>query len=78
VEGHTSNVRALAVLPDGRLASGSFDKTVRVWHLSTGVCEAILEGHTELVSAHAVPPGLPAPCPLPPSESSQTAQVVGA
>jgi WD40 repeat protein len=31
LEGHTSYVSALAVLPDGRLASGSADTTVRVW-----------------------------------------------
>jgi WD40 repeat protein len=31
LEGHTSRVHALAVLPDGRLASASWDKTVRVW-----------------------------------------------
>jgi len=31
LEGHTREVRALTVLPDGRLASGSEDKTVRVY-----------------------------------------------
>jgi WD40 repeat protein len=31
LEGHTRAVQALAVLPDGRLASSSYDKTVRVW-----------------------------------------------
>ncbi len=37
LEGHRSGVWALAVLPDGRLASASYDKTVRVWRPSTGV-----------------------------------------
>ena len=31
LEGHTSSVSALAVLPDGRLASGSGDNTIRLW-----------------------------------------------
>jgi len=56
LEGHTRGVRALAVLPDGRLASSSNDDTVRVWRPSTGVCEAVLEGHTRGVRALAVLP----------------------
>jgi len=55
-KGHTHYVCALAVLPDGRLASASYDKTIRVWRLSTGVCEAVMEGHTDWVYALAVLP----------------------
>ena len=29
--GHVGAVRALAFLPDGRLASGSEDKTIKIW-----------------------------------------------
>ena len=29
--GHTHGVRSLVVLPDGRLASGSWDNTICVW-----------------------------------------------
>jgi WD40 repeat protein len=32
---------------DGRIVSGSNDKTLRVWDVSTGVCELELEGHDE-------------------------------
>jgi WD40 repeat protein len=55
LQGHSHGVHALAVLPDGRLASASYDKTIRVWRPSTGVCEAVLE-HTDWVNALAVLP----------------------
>ena len=41
-------VNCVAVLPDGRVVSGSGDHTLRVWNTSTGVCEIILEGHREV------------------------------
>lgn len=42
LEGHTDEVSAVAVTPDGRRAvSGSYDNTVRVWDLVRGQCMAI-------------------------------------
>jgi WD40 repeat protein len=54
LNGHTSKVTALVVLHDGKLASGSRDKTVRVWE--NGVCLLTLAGHTSWVTALAVLP----------------------
>jgi WD40 repeat protein len=46
LEGHTRPVTALAVMLDGKLASGSHDKTIRVWE--GGTCLMELKGHTGL------------------------------
>lgn len=46
LSGHGSAVRALAAR--GRtLVSGSYDHTVRVWDIITGVCRWVLSGHTQ-------------------------------
>jgi WD40 repeat protein len=50
LEGHKSNVQALAFSPDGKtLATGGFDKTVRLWSLATRRMLATLKGHTSPV-----------------------------
>lgn len=46
-------VRALAVLPDNRLVSGSY-RHIKIWNAETGVCERTLGGHTGSVYALAV------------------------
>ena len=46
--GHKDWVSSVAVSPDGKwAASGSDDKTVKIWDLETGECRATLEGHTD-------------------------------
>ncbi|MFC1636202.1 WD40 repeat domain-containing protein, partial [Planctomycetota bacterium] len=48
--GHSDVVFGLAVSPDGkRIASGSFDKTVKVWDASTGAELMTLQGHNGAV-----------------------------
>ena len=56
LEGHTGGVRSLAALPNGLLASGSTDKTVRVWDVGARACVAVLEGHGGRACALAVLP----------------------
>ncbi len=47
LKGHTDWVTSVCVSVDGKaLYSSSNDKTVRVWDLATGMCIAVLEGHS--------------------------------
>ena len=49
--GHADAVLTLAALPGGRCVSGSQDSTLRLWHPTAGVCEAVLKGHSNWVMA---------------------------
>jgi WD40 repeat protein len=49
-----SGVNALLALPDGRLASGSDDNTIRLWDPASGACERVFEGHQDWVRALTV------------------------
>jgi WD40 repeat protein len=54
LEGHTGWVNAIAFSKDGKtLASGSDDRTVRLWDPTTGQCRQTLEGHAGGVYAIA-------------------------
>lgn len=51
LEGHKSYVMSIAFSPDStHLVSGSYDKTVKIWNLTTLECVTTLEGHTYLVN----------------------------
>ena len=57
LSGHSNWVQGLAFAPDGsRLASSSWDRTVRVWDVASGRCLYTLEGHTERVQCLAWSP----------------------
>ncbi|KIK40720.1 hypothetical protein CY34DRAFT_806895 [Suillus luteus UH-Slu-Lm8-n1] len=54
-KGHGGNVRAVAVFPDmRRMVTGSYDKTLRLWDLETGVVLKKMEGHSSEVLTLAV------------------------
>ena len=45
-----TQVYSVAITPDGRYAiSGSHDKTLRVWDITTGSCVRVMTGHTDAV-----------------------------
>jgi len=46
LEGHQDLVHCLTVLGDGRIASGSDDRTIKIWVPGTARCMATLRGHT--------------------------------
>jgi len=55
--GHSDVVEAIAISPDGRtLVSGSHDKTIKLWSLSTGEVLHTLIDHTNRITCLAISP----------------------
>jgi WD40 repeat protein len=55
--GHSESVDSVAISPDGQtLASGSFDKTIKIWDLRSGELRRTLQGHSESVDSVAISP----------------------
>jgi WD40 repeat protein len=46
---HTNTVYCVIELSDGRIASGSNDKSIRIWDSNSRTCLKILIGHTSYV-----------------------------
>jgi WD40 repeat protein len=47
--GHESCVYSLVLLNNGHLASGSADKTIKIWDILCGTVKRTLNGHTDIV-----------------------------
>ncbi|MBV6341484.1 hypothetical protein [Candidatus Magnetobacterium casense] len=55
--GHAGSVNSISYSPDGRfIASGSGDKTVKIWDASTGALILTLSGHTDFVRSVSYSP----------------------
>ena len=57
LRGHSSDVHSVAFSPDGQtLASGSRDRTINLWDLTSGAQKATLKGHSSYVFSVAFSP----------------------
>jgi WD40 repeat protein len=57
LEGHTNAVISMSFSPDGKtLASGSADKTIKLWNLKIGQEIGTLKGHTDYVNSVSFSP----------------------
>ena len=56
LSGHQGWVWAVAFSPDGRLASCSSDKTIRIWDSQTGTCQQVLDAQSGSIWAVAFSP----------------------
>lgn len=53
LKGHTAEISVLFQLTNGDIASGSWDKTLRIWDKKTGICKHELKGHGHYISCAA-------------------------
>jgi WD40 repeat protein len=53
LEGHSGSGELVALSPDGLLASGSGDMTIRLWNTATGTLQLTIEGHSNWVRSVA-------------------------
>jgi hypothetical protein len=57
LSGHSGTLLEVAFAPDGKtVATGSKDKTAKLWDAASGECRATLSGHTDVVRAVAFSP----------------------
>src|SRR5262249_38080076 len=57
LRGDASALDSLAFPPDGKQpASGSLDRSARIWDIATGRCERVLAGHTNYILGVAFSP----------------------
>ncbi len=52
IKAHTDSVNSVSFSPDGKLlASGSFDKTIKLWEMPSGKLLRTLKGHADFVNS---------------------------
>jgi WD40 repeat protein len=57
LKGHTNTISSLEFSRSGALlASGSTDKSARIWDVATGRCDRVLDGHSAVVTSVAFSP----------------------
>ncbi len=49
--GHTRGVTCVEIIPNGRIITGSWDCSLKIWDVSTSSCTATLKGHTGPVTS---------------------------
>lgn len=49
LEAHSKPVFSICIMKNGKLASGSIDNTIKIFDISTKLCEMTLVGHTDWV-----------------------------
>jgi WD40 repeat protein len=57
LQGHEDDVTVVTMLPDGTLASGSKDSTVKIWNLQSGACIKTLQERAWITSLTVLPDG---------------------
>ncbi len=48
LKGHSDDIRKLLLLPDGKLVSSAYDKTIKIWDLTTNTCLKTLSTHDDI------------------------------
>src|SRR6476661_8160765 len=57
LHGHSSSVTSVVITPDGQtLASGSKDKTIKLWNLSTKEEIYTITGHSDIITSVVISP----------------------
>jgi len=53
---HSDSISCCASLKNGRIVTGSYDYTLKIWNIETQKCELTLKGHSDFVSCCSIFP----------------------